>query len=165
MSLEQHPGYMVVTDTDGAVTLDTRDELFHVLTTLEGTVNIPALDWGPADAPDERTATYAVGSVDAGCTHVIGFCKLVYSSGFSLLPSGVWVSVGGTILPMVKRFESTSGVNASYISSMQALTFELSGGTVVLREETVLSDNYYAGPNYNLAALAVTYKLFAGTFT
>lgn len=165
MSLEQHPGYMIVTDTNGDVTLDTRDELFHVLTTLEGTVNIPELDWGPATIPDERTATYAVGSVDPSCTHVIGFCKLVYSTGFSLLPSGVWVSVGGTILPMIKRFESISGTNGTFISSMQALTFELSGATAVLREETVLSDDYYAGPNSNLAALSVTYKLFAGTFT
>lgn len=162
MTFEQGAGYIRVTDTGGEVTLDTREELFHVMTVLDGFHTIPARPSGGAYDPEIYSSTTTLGSVAAGCTHIIGFCKIVYDSGISRLPDGSWFMVGGTIVSYIKRYEGPSGTNGNYISSMQMLTFEVDGSNAVLSEETLMQDDFGGG---TLAGMTITYKLFAGTFT
>lgn len=166
MTLEQGAGYLRVTGANGDVCLDTREQIFHVLTIVEGRTTLGPLRFVSAGGGgNTRNQTITLGSVDSNATDLIGFCKLTYGSDYSLLPSGAWYMVGGTLIPFMKRFESLSGTNAKYISSMQMITFAISGGNAVLHEEAEACDDYYAGPSSRLAALTIDYKLFAGTFT
>jgi len=164
MSLEIEAGYMRVTGTNGEVCLDTRNPMFHRITPKSGTVIVPHLDIGSGTAPKTRAQQHDLGAVAAGCTHVLGFCQIVYESGSAMLPSGYWFMVGGSIVSRIKRFQTTSGNNAKFISSMQLLTFELVGTTLVLNEETILCNDLEAGPNLSIAALTVNYRLWAGRF-
>lgn len=164
MTLEIEPGYVRVTDTNGHVCLDTRRKSFHRLSLVSKTINIPQLDVGTGEAPNGRTATYSVGSVAAGCTHLLGFCRITYSTGYSMLPSGYWYTVGGTLVPEIMRFRTISGVNTPFISSLQLLTFELVGNTVVLKEEVTLANDYEAGFNIKTAAMTIDCRIYAGRF-
>ncbi len=164
MSLEIESGYIRVTGTNGDVCLDTRRKSFHVISRVNGTVVVPSLDVGTGEAPNGRTATYSVGTVASGCTHLLGFARITYSTGYSALPSGYYYTVGGSLITDVMRFQSIGGTNRPFISTMQILTFELSGTSVVLREETTLVNDYEAGFNVKSAAMTIDCRLFAGRF-
>jgi hypothetical protein len=167
-SFEINPGnnYARVIDEDGTVVLDTREEIFHILSKVTGSVTRPILDWGSSAASDSRSADIDLGNVDPACTGVLGLARVTYSgTDYSDLPSGYWLVVGGTIVTVMKNFQSIDGNWGSFASSLALLSFTLTGGRARLLENIRLKDNFLAGPNRALAGFTLNYRLFCGTFT
>lgn len=162
--LNMSAGRMIVKNTSGDVMLDTNDEIFHIIDFKSGTQNIPTLDIGGYGNTKTRSASYSLGSINSLCTHVFGFCQLTWSTGYSQLPSGMWYMVGGTMVPVLKRWEDFGGANGFFMTMLQLLTFEIVSGTLYLQEETQMTDDNYAGLNLDLAALDVNYRIYGGRF-
>lgn len=158
-------GYAQVTDVDGSIVLDTRDQIFHVLSRLNGSVSRPSLAYpSVSQAGANRAANITLGAVDPNSQAILGFARIVYSTGYSQLPSGYWFALGGTLVPHMKAFQNVEGDWGSYPSSIALLSFVLNGGNVILEERIHLKDDRLA----NVAALAaftITYRLYCGTFT
>lgn len=166
-ALEIDPGadYARVIGDDGTVVLDTREEIFHVLSKLQGEVTRPSLTWGSGTSSTSRSATINLGSVDDACTGILGLAQITYSTGYSLVPSGYWLCIGGSIVTVMKGFQSLNGTFADFVSSLAMLSFNLSAGQVSLEESIRLKDDRFAGPLDSLASFTITYRLFCGTFT
>lgn len=166
-SLEINPGntYARVIGSDGTVVIDTREELFHTLSRVDGSVTRPQLRWGSTEASTARSDAINLGAVDPTCTGVIGLARITYSTGYSTLPSGYWLCVGGTILAQMKNFQGPNGNWGSFPTSFALLSFVLNGNQVELQENIRLKDTYYAGPALALPAFTIDYRLFCGTFT
>lgn len=160
-------GFARVVGDDGTVVLDTREEIFHILSKVEGQVSRPALRWGGGEsgASTSREATIALGEVDPACTGILGLVRIQYSTGYSMLPSDYWFVVGGTIVTIHKGFQSVNGTWATFVSSLAMLSFVLNDGQVELQESIRLKDNRFAGFLDELAPFTITYRLFCGTFT
>lgn len=168
-ALEINPGetYARVIGDDGTVVLDTREEIFHVLSRIDGQITRPSLEWGGgvSGTSEGRNATISLGSVDPACTGILGLARITYSTGYSLLPSDYWFVVGGSIVTVMKNFQSLNGTWAMFMSSIAMLSFSLNNGTVEFQESIRLKDDRFAGPLDSLAGFTVTYRLFCGTFT
>jgi hypothetical protein len=165
MSLNQGSGFITITGTNGDTVFDTRDKFFHVLTPVSGSVSIAARRFGTSSSPGLYSATHDCGAVNSNATHILGFCNVTYSTGYSQLASGLWYMVGGSILTEMQRYRSLGGTNGVFISTMRVLTFSLSGGRLWLEEATVACDDEQAGPGNSISAATVTYRIYAGVFT
>lgn len=165
MSLFIGSGYMQVTDTGGDVCLDTRDELFHVITTKTGSQFVPNTDM---DYEEILAASYArsydLGAVDPGCTDLLGFFKITFGSGDrQALPDGQWWTAGGTQLLDVMRYKSFAGLAGGYMTCMHLLTFEIASSKLWLNIEwNHLQGEFLASLMRNYT---VDYKIYCGTFT
>jgi hypothetical protein len=163
--LEPANNYARVIGTDGTVVLDTREELFHIISKVNGSVTRPSLDWGGFASSDARNATIGLAAVNANCTGVLGLARITYSTGYSDLPSGYWLVVGGTIVTVLKMGQSVGGSWGTYATSIAMLSIVLNGGQAQLQESIRLKDDSLSGPNVKLAGFTVDYRLFCGTFT
>lgn len=153
-------GYAQLTDTNGTVVLDTRDQIFHILTKVNGAVSRPAY----SSSQHVRTANIDLGAVDANCTAVLGFARLDFtrSSDYDIeLASGLWYAVGGTIAYKLAGFQSVSGTYDGYPCAVGLATFALSGGRARFQEEITQSYDRTT----TQSAYTMTYRLYCGTFT
>jgi hypothetical protein len=167
-AFELEPGnnYARVIGGDGTVVLDTREEIFHVISKLNGTVTRPSLDWGSFASSKGRSATLTLGTVNDNCTAVLGLARVTYSgSSYSDLPSGYWLVVGGTIVTVMKAAQTIDGTWGTYITNLAMLSFVLNGNQVQLQESIRLKDDFLAGPDTDMAGFTLTFRLFCGTFT
>lgn len=162
-------GYAQVADGAGRVALDTRDEIFHILTTLSGSVSRPAYSSAVGLV---RTADIDLGAVDPNCTAILGVACVTWTGSTSdapLLPSGFWYAVGGTL---VLRCVGQGGGDASgahvglYPSSIVLVSFVLESNRARYQEEMALrdSDPTY-GSTRSFPAMTIDYRLYCGTFT
>lgn len=166
--LEIDPGtnYARVVGSDGTVVLDSREEIFHILSKLEGSITRSSLQWGGGSGNStSRSATINLGTVDPACTGILGLARITYSTGYSHVPSGYWLCVGGTIVTVMKTFQSLNGTWAQFTSSVAMLGFNLNAGQVDFEESIRLKDDRFAGFLDSLAGFTVTYRLFCGTFS
>lgn len=164
--IEPGAGFARVVGDDGTVVLDTREEIFHILSKIEGQVTRPGLEWGNGwDTIAQREATIQLGAVDPACTGILGLVRITYSTGYSMLPSDYWFVVGGTIVTIHKGWQSGSGSWELFVSSLAMLSFVLNNGQVELRESICLGDYRMAVGLNELAPFTITYRLFCGTFT
>lgn len=154
-------GYAQLTDTDGTVVLDTRDEIFHILSKVNGSVSRPQYSSAVGVV---RTANIDLGAVDPNCTAVLGIARNegAFAGGSDHdLPSGLWYVVGGTIVLHIQNFRSVGGTWGDYPSSIGLATFALSGGRARFQEE--ICQNF--GYTTFMSAYTMTYRLYCGTFT
>jgi hypothetical protein len=165
LEIEPGAGYARVVGSDGTVVLDTREEIFHILSKVQGEVSRPRLVFGGSAGASRRYATIPLGSVDPSCTGILGLARITYSTDVSYLPSGYWYVVGGSLVTIHKTFQSLNGSWSDFLSTLSILSFVLNGSTVELHESTCLKDDYHAGPQDRLAPFTITYRLFCGTFT
>lgn len=165
MSLFIGGGYMQVTDTDGDVCLDTRDELFHVITTKTGSQFVPntKMEYREISAAS-RSRSYDLGTIDPGCTDLLGFFKITFGSGGrTALPDGQWWTAGGTQLLDVMRYKSYGGTPAYYMTCMHLLTFEIASSKLWLNIEwNHLQAEFLDSRMRNYT---VQYKIYCGAFT
>lgn len=162
-------GYAQITDAAGRVAHDTRDEIFHILTKLNGSISRPSYSSAVGVV---RTADIDLGPVDPNCTAVLGVARIEWSGPYSddpLLPSGFWYAVGGTLNLRCSRQGGgqPSGSNVGYYPSSIALaSFVLAGGHARYQEEISLNDSdpVYGSTRY-FQAMTITYRLYCGLFT
>lgn len=162
-------GYAQVADGTGRVALDTRDEIFHILTTLSGSVSRLAYS---SSVGLVRTADTDLGAVDPNCTAILGVARVTWtgsSSDSPLLPSGFWYSVGGTLNLRCTRQGAgeASGAHVGiYPSSIVLVSFVLESNRARYQEEMALrdSDPTY-GSTRSFPAMTIDYRLYCGTFT
>lgn len=165
MTLVVQNGYVQVTDIGGHVVHDTRDQIFHVLTELSGSVSVGGLGWGGSGSGVTRANDWDLGAVDAAATALMGICKVTYSGGLSSLPSGLWYTVGGSIILNHKTFQTISGTWSTYCSTASVFSFVLASGRARCQEETVNRDDYLSGTGATASGWTLQYKLYAGAFT
>jgi hypothetical protein len=165
MTLIIEPGYMQVTDVNGHIVHDTRDQIYHVLTTLNGQIVRPTMGWGASGNAQTRSIDIDLGAVDPACTTVQGLVKLTYSTGYSPLPSGTWLTLGGTIVFDMKVFQSLSGNWATYPSSVGTFDFIISAGHARFQEKLVMYDDYRSSLGGVMAGYTLDYRLVLGAFT
>lgn len=165
MSLFLGSGYMQITDTDGDVCLDTRDELFHVITTKTGSQSVANTDMKYQEVlAASHSRSYDLGAVDAGCTDLIGFFKITQGSGdIAQFPDTTWWVAGGTSLLSNMRYRAYLGSAANYMSCMHLLTFEISASKLWLNIEWCHLQGEYLDQDHR--SYTVDYKIYCGAFT
>lgn len=154
-------GYAQLTAPDGTVGLDTRDQIYHILSKVNGSVSRPAYE---SSVGVVRTANIDLGAVDENCTAVLGLARIdfTYSGDYDIeLPSGLWYCVGGTIAYKLAGWQNLSGAYDGYPAAVGLASFVLSGGRARYQEE--ICQAY--GRNTTQSAHTITYRLYCGTFT
>ena len=156
-------GYAQLAAPDGTIRLDTRDQFFHVLTKVSGSLSRPTYS---SSAGVPRTANIALGTVDPNCTAVLGLARFNGPFGGTYgfeLTSGRWYAVGGTIVLNLQRWTNMSGdYVGDYPSAIALASFVLEGNTVRYQEEIAQK---HAAATTSYGAFTVTYRLYCGTFS
>lgn len=139
MTLDVRAGRMTI--TDGAATIfDSDDDLFHVLSSANGTAgpffyeskNLVGVDISDA---------ILLGAVNAACTDVIGAIRIRYGSGGVGLVHNRWHTVcGGTAVVVWDGEAGQSNVNRDNLSFSQFVgyTFRVAGGKAYLDRRVVM---------------------------
>lgn len=165
--IENKDGILRVTDGAEEVFNSSTDQLLHYLPPrLDGSFTRPSADWsGSGNAPAARINDFQIGTLPSVATDIIGLVRFQYSGGYTYLPSGSWFVAGGTFNLIHKKFQTLSGNWGMHPSSVAFATIYNNGTSLRFREEISLWDHYMAGPNLNLSAFTVTYRIFPAVFS
>lgn len=142
------------------------DELLHCLPPrIDGSISRPSANWAGSTNWTYRDYDTSLGTLPSEASDIVGLCRVTYSGGFSHLPSGGWYVLGGSLLLIQKDFQTISGNWGDCISSIVAATIYKSGNQLRFKEQLRLKDHYMAGPNLNMSAYTVAYRLFPAVFS
>lgn len=164
MSVDIHSGRMVIRNPAGVTLFDSEDGLFHVLSTVNGSVAIPAYVH-PGNTNANLTTSYLLGSCNANCTDVLGSVKATLNSYEAGLSFNRWFTVmGGTILWLVDG-HALLGTPDPNINIRQLVTYSLrvSAGQVFLDRRLLISAASQG--TYEIRAHTIEFKLKCGLYT
>jgi hypothetical protein len=166
MSFVVDAGVVVIKDGSTEILNTGTDELLHYLTPrVDGTVNRPAVDWSGSGVPTVRTYDAQIATLPEVSTDIVGLVRFRYSTGYTYLPPDAWFCAGGTHVLVHKFFQSISGTWGNYPRSIGLATIYKNGTALRFKEHFVLEDHYMAGPNLNLAAFSVDYRIYPAAFS
>jgi len=164
--IENANGVLRIADGAEMVYDSAVDELFHCLPPrIDGAVSRSSANWAGSSAWTTRDTDTVIATLPTESTDIVGLCRVTYSGGYTHLPSNAWYVAGGSFLLVSKDFQSISGTWGDYICSMVAATIYKDGANLKFKEQLRLKDHYMAGPNLNLAAYTLTYRLFPAVFS
>lgn len=154
MSLEitASPPKIRVTDTNGHVTFDSTNSLFHVTDALQGSV---ALGYSGAP-PHSGTTEHTIGACDVNSTFVRGVMRCTYTgTPFAMFDAGGWFNVGGSF------------VQVAYVSGIRFWSFKAVAGVVKLVDFIAMHaiQNEFGQVLNTLGGITVHYDLLIGRFS
>lgn len=166
MSFVNEDGVLTITDGAELVFDSSRDKLLHYLNPrIDGSIARPKADWSGSTTPSIRSYDAQIATLPAVSTDIVGLVRFRYSTGYTYLPPDAWFVAGGSFVLAQKDFQTISGVWGAYCSSMALATIYKSGNQLRYKEEISLKDHYMAGPNLNLAAFNVDYRIYPAAFS
>lgn len=165
MSVDIRSSRMVVKNPAGVTLFDSDDDLFHVLSTVNGSVAIPAYVH-PGNVNVNLTTSYLLGSCNANCTDVLGAVKFTLNTGEAGLAYDRWHTVmGGSILWLIDGhyFVGNSPDPNGGLYQLVVYSLRVSAGNVYLDRRLIITDQSQG--TYEIRSHTIQYKLKCGLYT
>lgn len=163
MSLSIANGRMVIENPSGVTLFDSDDGMFHVLSSVSGSVAIPAYAH-PGNTNANLTTSYALGACNANSTDVIGSVKFTLNSYEAGMAFNRWHTImGGTIVWVVDG-HGLLGTPDPNINLRQLVTYSLrvASGQVYLDRRLLISAASQG--TYEIKSHTIQYKLKCGRY-
>lgn len=164
MSVDIRSGQMVIKNTSGVTLFDSDDGMFHVLSTINGSVAIPAYVH-PGNTNANVSTSHLIGSCNANCTDVLGSVRATLNSYEAGLSFNRWFTImGGSILWLVDG-HGLLGTPDPNINLRQLVTYSLrvAAGNVYLDRRLLISAASQG--TYEIRSHTIKFKLKCGLYT
>ncbi len=164
MSVDIRSGQMVIKNTSGVTLFDSDDGMFHVLSTVNGSVAVPAYVH-PGNTNANLSTSFLIGSCNSNCTDVLGSVRATLNSYDAGLSFNRWFTImGGSILWLVDG-HGLLGTPDPNINLRQLVTYSLrvAAGKVYLDRRLLISAASQG--TYEIRAHTLEFKLKCGLYT
>lgn len=165
MSLSVAGGRIQISDVAANKRFDTDDGLFHIISTVSGSVAIAQFS-NPDGTNLNSTTSYLLGTCHPDCTDVIGSVKFTLNNNDAGMAFDRWSTVmGGSILWVIDGHGLTgsSPDPNGDINQMVFYSLRVEAGEVYLDRRRLFSE---AGQGqYTVLSHTIEYKLKVGLFT
>lgn len=165
MTFDATAGKIRITNALGVKTLDTEeDDLFHVISTKSGLINIPQVALGGGNTIND-TQIFDLGAVHPACTHVVGAARFDGSVGGAVGFDHWTTYMGGDLIWVFSGFpKDANGVWSRSPSDYVGYRFDISAGRMWMVQRRIILGGFGTAVYY-VRAHSIQYALDAGAFT